>query len=105
MFTKAAQKGTIEIVEETETSLAMGIRQAAGVVLSIAPWNPPVILGVRSLATPLACGNTVVFKSSELCPLTHRLIAEALQEAGLPKGVLNVVSNAPEDAPELVAAP
>lgn len=85
-------------------SFAMGVRQAAGVVLSIAPWNAPVILGVRSLATPLACGNTVVFKSSELCPRTHRLIAEALQEAGLPRGVLNVVSNAPEDAPELVEA-
>jgi len=85
-------------------SFAMGIRQPAGVVLSIAPWNAPVILGVRSLATPLACGNTVVFKSSELCPRTHRLIAEALQDGGLPKGVLNVVSNAPEDAPELVEA-
>lgn len=85
-------------------SFAMGVRQAAGVVLSIAPWNAPVILGVRSLATPLACGNTVVFKTSELCPRTHRLIAESLVEAGLPKGVLNVVSNAPDDAPELVEA-
>jgi len=83
---------------------AMAVRQPAGVVLSIAPWNAPVILGVRSLATPLACGNTVVFKSSEICPRTHRLIAEALQEAGLPAGVLNVVSNAPEDAPDLVEA-
>jgi len=85
-------------------STAMAVRQAAGVILSIAPWNAPVILGVRSLATPLACGNTVVFKSSEICPRTHRLIADALNEAGLPPGVLNVVSNAPEDAPELVAA-
>lgn len=85
-------------------STAYGIRQPAGVVLSIAPWNAPVILGVRSLATPLACGNTVVFKSSEICPRTHRLIADALFEAGLPPGVLNVVSNAPEDAPELVEA-
>src|SRR5690606_37733929 len=59
---------------------------------------------VRALATPLACGNTVVFKSSEICPRTHRLIADALFEAGLPPGVLNVVSNAPEDAPELVEA-
>lgn len=85
-------------------STAYGVRQAAGVVLSIAPWNAPVILGVRSLATPLACGNTVVFKSSEICPRTHRLIADALFEAGLPRGVLNVVSNAPADAPELVEA-
>lgn len=85
-------------------STAYGIRQAAGVVLSIAPWNAPVILGVRAIATPLACGNTVVFKSSEICPRTHRLIADVLIEAGLPGGVLNVVSNAPPDAPELVEA-
>ena len=85
-------------------STAYGMRQAAGVVLSIAPWNAPVILGVRSLATPLACGNTVVFKSSEICPRTHRLIAEALLEAGLPKGVLNVISNAPADAAGIVEA-
>lgn len=85
-------------------STAYGMRQAAGVVLSIAPWNAPVILGVRSLATPLACGNTVVFKSSEICPRTHRLIAEAMLEAGLPKGVLNVISNAPADAAGIVEA-
>ena len=82
-------------------SSAYGIRQAAGVVLSIAPWNAPIILGIRSIATPLACGNTVVFKSSEICPRTHRLIAEVLIEAGLPPGVLNVISNAPADAPAL----
>ncbi|HWJ87199.1 MAG TPA: aldehyde dehydrogenase [Pelagibacterium sp.] len=83
-------------------SLAMAVRQPAGVVLSMAPWNAPVILGVRSLATPLACGNTVVMKTSELCPRTHRLIVETLIEAGLPKGALNAVSNAPEDAAEIV---
>ncbi|SMY08851.1 aldehyde dehydrogenase [Flavimaricola marinus] len=85
-------------------SMAMAIRQPAGVVLSIAPWNAPVILGVRSIAMPLACGNTVVMKSSELSPRTHALIVEAMQEAGLPNGVLNVLSNAPEDASEIVEA-
>lgn len=85
-------------------SLAMGVRQAAGVVLSMAPWNAPVILGVRSLATPLACGNTVVMKTSEICPRTHRLIVDALHEAGLPDGVLNAISNAPADAGEIVEA-
>ncbi len=81
---------------------AMALRQPAGVVLSIAPWNAPVILGVRSIATPLACGNTVVMKTSELCPRTHALIIEAVASAGLPKGVLNAVSNAPEDAAKIV---
>jgi len=85
-------------------SLAMGVRQPAGVVLGIAPWNAPVILGVRAVALPLACGNTVVFKGSELCPATHGLIIQALQEAGLPKGVVNFVTNAPADAGAVVEA-
>jgi acyl-CoA reductase-like NAD-dependent aldehyde dehydrogenase len=84
--------------------ISMAIRQPAGVVLSIAPWNAPVILGVRALALPLACGNTVILKASEICPGTHRLIAECLREAGLPPGVLNVITNAPEDAPALIEA-
>lgn len=84
--------------------MAMAVRQPAGVVLGIAPWNAPVILGVRALAMPLACGNTVVLKASETCPGTHRLIAEALNGAGLPKGVLNVVTNAPADAAAVVEA-
>lgn len=83
---------------------ALALRQPAGVVLSMAPWNAPVILGVRSLATPLACGNTVVMKTSELCPRTHALVVEAVASAGLPKGVLNAVSNAPEDAAKIVEA-
>ncbi len=85
-------------------TMAMALRQAAGVVLSMAPWNAPVILGVRSIATPLACGNTVVMKTSELCPRTHALIIDAVASAGLPKGVLNAVSNAPEDAAKIVEA-
>ncbi|PTY38487.1 salicylaldehyde dehydrogenase [Saccharospirillum sp. MSK14-1] len=84
--------------------MAMGMRQPVGVVLGIAPWNAPIILGVRSVAMPLACGNSVVFKASEICPATHQLIAQALIEAGLPDGTLNMVTNAPEDAPEIVKA-
>ena len=85
-------------------SLAMAVRQPAGVVLGMAPWNAPVILATRAVAVPLACGNTVVLKGSELCPRTHGLIIAALQEAGLPEGVVNFVTNAPEDAAEVVAA-
>lgn len=85
-------------------SLAMALRRPAGVVLGIAPWNAPVILGVRAIATPLACGNTVVLKASELCPATHGLIAETLLDAGLPPGVLNLVTNAPADAASVVEA-
>jgi benzaldehyde dehydrogenase (NAD) len=85
-------------------SLAMAVRQPAGVVLGIAPWNAPVILAVRSISTALACGNTVILKGSELCPATHGLIIEALQESGLPPGVVNFVTNAPQDAGAIVEA-
>jgi vanillin dehydrogenase len=85
-------------------SLAMGYRQPVGVVAGIAPWNAPVILGVRAIAMPLACGNTVVLKASEMCPGTHRLIGELFREAGFPPGVVNVVTNAPKDAGEVVEA-
>ncbi len=74
------------IPSDVPGSLAMGLRQPAGVVLGIAPWNAPVILGVRAVAVPLACGNTVVFKGSENCPRTHQLIAQALHDAGFPRG-------------------
>ncbi|WP_027058397.1 aldehyde dehydrogenase [Mesorhizobium loti] len=85
-------------------TLAMAIRQPAGVCLGIAPWNAPVILGTRAIAMPIACGNTVVLKASEMCPGTHRLIGQALVEAGLPKGVINVVTNDPKDAAAIVEA-
>ncbi|QND66040.1 aldehyde dehydrogenase [Mesorhizobium loti] len=85
-------------------TLAMAIRQPAGVCLGIAPWNAPVILGTRAIAMPIACGNTVVLKASEMCPGTHRLIGQVLVEAGLPKGVINVVTNDPRDAAGIVEA-
>ncbi|PWJ84385.1 acyl-CoA reductase-like NAD-dependent aldehyde dehydrogenase [Pseudaminobacter salicylatoxidans] len=90
------------IPSDVPGSFAMGVRQPVGVVLAIAPWNAPVILGVRSIAMPLACGNTVVLKASELCPATHQLIADVLKEAGLPAGVVSFITNAPDDAPEIV---
>ncbi len=84
--------------------LSLAMRQPAGVVLGLAPWNAPVILGVRAIAAPLACGNTVILRSSEVCPATHQLIGQIMNEAGFPKGVVNVISNAPADAPKIVEA-
>ncbi|AXS41266.1 aldehyde dehydrogenase [Breoghania sp. L-A4] len=92
------------IPSERAGSFSMATRQPCGVVLGIAPWNAPVILGARAVAMPLACGNTVVLKASELCPRTHGLIGEVFQEAGFPAGTVNVVSSAPEDAPRIVEA-
>ncbi|NVM78211.1 acyl-CoA reductase-like NAD-dependent aldehyde dehydrogenase [Duganella sp. SG902] len=97
------------IPSDVPGSLAMGVRQACGVVVGIAPWNAPVILGTRAVAMPLACGNTVILKASELCPALHRLIGTAFEDAGFPPGVVNVITNAPQDAPKvverLIAAP
>lgn len=84
--------------------LAMALKEPVGVILGIAPWNAPIILGVRAIAVPLACGNSVILKASETCPRTHALIIEAFAEAGFPEGVVNVVTNAPEDAAEVVGA-
>ena len=84
--------------------LAMAQRKPLGVCLGIAPWNAPVILGTRAVAMAIACGNTVVLKASELSPATQLAIGEAFTEAGFPAGVLNVVTNAPEDAAEIVSA-
>ena len=92
------------IPTDKANNLAMAFREPVGVVLGIAPWNAPVILGVRAVAMPLACGNTVVLKASEVSPGVHRLIGQCLAEAGLGDGVVNVVTNAPEDAQAIVEA-
>jgi acyl-CoA reductase-like NAD-dependent aldehyde dehydrogenase len=84
--------------------LAMAIREPVGAILGIAPWNAPIILGVRAIAVPLACGNPVILKASEICPQTHTLIAEAFQAAGFPDGAVNLVTNAPADAGDVVGA-
>jgi acyl-CoA reductase-like NAD-dependent aldehyde dehydrogenase len=79
--------------------LALGLRRPVGVVGAIAPWNAALILSARSLAVPLALGNTVVLKPSEWSPVVGgTLWGEIFAEAGLPEGVLNVVTHAPGEA-------
>jgi acyl-CoA reductase-like NAD-dependent aldehyde dehydrogenase len=98
------QVGGEVIPSDKPGCIALALREPVGVVLGIAPWNAPIILGVRAIATPLACGNAVILKASELSPRTHQLIIEAFIEAGFPEGVVNVVTNAPKDAAEVVGA-
>ncbi len=93
-----------EIIPSDEGRLSMAIRQAAGVVLGIAPWNAPIVLGVRAIAMALACGNTVVLKASEVCPATHCKIGEIFVEAGLDDGIVNVLTHAPADAAAVTSA-
>jgi vanillin dehydrogenase len=90
------------IPSEVPGLLAMGVRQPAGVVFGSAPWNAPVILGTRAVAAPLAFGNTVVLKASEICPRTYGEIAAALDDAGMPPGVVNLITHQAEDAAEVV---
>ncbi|MBN2972702.1 aldehyde dehydrogenase [Roseomonas aeriglobus] len=97
------QIGGEVIPSEKPGCIAMALREPVGVMLGIAPWNAPIILGVRAVAVPLACGNTVVLKASEQCPRTHSLIAEAFAEA-LPAGAVSIVTNAPQDAGNVVGA-
>lgn len=83
------------IPSDSPGTFAMGIRRPVGVVGAIAPWNAALILSARSIAAPLALGNTVVAKPSEESPFTGGLLwAEIFEEAGLPAGVLNVVTHA-----------
>jgi benzaldehyde dehydrogenase (NAD) len=98
------QIGGEVIPSDHEGTIALALREPVGVILGIAPWNAPIILGVRAIAVPLACGNAVILKASESCPRTHELIIEAFAEAGFPDGVVNVVTNAPADAGEVVGA-
>ena len=65
-----------------------------GVAGQIIPWNFPLLMAAWKIAPALATGNTVVIKSSETTPLTLYLLAEVIQEAGLPAGVVNIVSGA-----------
>ncbi|KAI0506954.1 Aldehyde/histidinol dehydrogenase [Xylaria bambusicola] len=88
---------------------AMVWREPYGVVLAIAPWNAPYILGVRSVLYPIAAGCTVVLKGSEVSPRVMHAIASIFNDAGLPKGVLNLIStnraNAPAVTEALIAHP
>jgi acyl-CoA reductase-like NAD-dependent aldehyde dehydrogenase len=88
-----------EVIPSDTGAFAMGIRRPVGVVGAIAPWNAALILPARSLAAPLALGNTVVLKPSEHSPYVGGLhFGEIFAEAGLPPGVLNVVTHAPGEA-------
>ena len=98
------------IPSDVPGTFAMGVRRPVGVVGAIAPWNAALILSARSIAAPLALGNTVVLKPSEWSPFAGGLLwGEVFAEAGLPEGVLNIVTHAPGEAgpigDELVSHP
>jgi acyl-CoA reductase-like NAD-dependent aldehyde dehydrogenase len=72
--------------------LTYTLREPVGVVAAIVPWNFPLLLTAWKVAPALACGNTVIIKPASQTPLTALALAEIAQEAGLPPGVLNVIT-------------
>lgn len=88
---------------------AMAVRRPVGVVGAIAPWNAALTLASRAIAAPIALGNTVVLKPSEQAPACGALLTEIFEEAGLPPGVLNLVTHGAGEAAfvgeELIANP
>ncbi|MFE9746674.1 aldehyde dehydrogenase family protein [Saccharothrix saharensis] len=103
----AAATGPVGEVLTTDAAgrLSLAVREPVGVVAAFAPWNAPLILGTRALATPLAVGNAVVLKASEDAPIAGGLfLADVLREAGLPDGVLDVVTNDRADAAAVAEA-
>ncbi|MFG2619163.1 gamma-aminobutyraldehyde dehydrogenase [Streptomyces sp. NPDC048507] len=75
-------------------------REAIGVIGSIAPWNYPLQMAAWKILPAVAAGNTIVLKPAELTPLTSLMFAQAAKEAGLPDGVINIVTGAGRDAGE-----
>lgn len=91
------------IIPKSLTSdLSMIIKQPVGPVLSIAPWNAPIILAARSICAPLAAGCSVVLKPSEKSPLPFYLITKCFLDAGIPVNALQLVNVKPKDNPEFI---
>ncbi|MFI0510975.1 aldehyde dehydrogenase family protein [Streptomyces sp. WSLK1-5] len=99
-----APRGEV-LTTQQDGALSLAVREPLGVVAAFSPWNAPLVLGTRAVAAALAAGNTVVLKPSEVAPLSAGLlIGDLLREAGLPDGVLNVITNDPADAPDIAEA-
>ncbi len=79
--------------------------KSLGVVGQIIPWNFPLLMAAWKLAPALACGNTVVIKPAETTPLTAMKLAELIQDADLPPGVVNIVTGAGKTGSEIVNHP
>ncbi|KAJ9144177.1 putative Aldehyde dehydrogenase [Pleurostoma richardsiae] len=77
---------------------AVVFKEPLGVILGIAPWNSPAILGLRAVAAPVAAGNCAILKGSELSPRTHYFIARLFRDSCFPHGVVNFLVHRPEDA-------
>jgi alpha-ketoglutaric semialdehyde dehydrogenase len=83
------------VPSELPDKFAMSVRQPVGVCSIITPWNFPMAIPSWKIVPALVCGNTVVFKPSELTPLSAGNFVRVLEQAGVPPGVLNMVTGGP----------
>ena len=94
-----------ETVNTFNNAFTYTLREPVGVVGAIVAWNFPLLLASWKLGPALACGNTVVLKPAEQTPLSALRFGELALEAGLPAGVLNIVTGGPETGAALVKHP
>lgn len=94
-----------ETVNSFENAFTYTLREPIGVVGAIIPWNFPLLLATWKLGPALACGNAIVLKPAEQTPLTALRFGQIAQEAGLPAGVLNIITGGPETGAALVRHP
>jgi len=94
-----------ETVNTSEIAFTYTLREPIGVVGLIIPWNFPLLLASWKLGPALACGNTIVLKPAEQTPLTALRFGELAIEAGVPAGVLNIVTGGPETGKAIVRHP
>src|SRR5580704_14057865 len=85
------------VPSELRNKLALSVRQPIGVSAVITPWNFPMAIPSWKIIPALVCGNTVVFKPATLTPLSAIHFVKILEEAGIPPGVVNMVTGAGED--------
>ncbi|TFB00151.1 Salicylaldehyde dehydrogenase [Trichoderma ghanense] len=90
---------------EVPGSIVLVYNEPVGPVLAIPPWNAAMVLSGRGMAAPIGAGCSVMLKASELCPRTHHLIVQAYEEAGKPKGLINIVQAARGDGTAVTEAP
>jgi aldehyde dehydrogenase (NAD+) len=94
-----------ETVNSFENAFTYTLREPVGVVGMIIPWNFPLLLASWKLGPALACGNTVVMKPAEQTPLTALRFGELVIEAGIPAGVINILTGGPEVGKAIVRHP
>jgi len=94
-----------ETVNTLETAFTYTLREPVGVVGMIVPWNFPLLLASWKVGPALACGNTIVWKPASLTPLTALRFGELAAEAGVPAGVINIVTGSSEVGRTMVRHP